>query len=379
MILAYIVYLGMLFILLPLLTYPLYSRQRIKKDFISEAVIANIFLQYGVPTVVFTLILGLRYNVGVDYLSYESIYNSQTDQILFQHTEPLYTLLSFILHQSGIPYYGLVCIISCIFFILFIKSFSDYPHLKNWGIFFLFVTGVLFVFLNVQRQAIAFCIFFYSIRYIYKRFFLKYLLCIFLAMGFHYSAILLLPLYFLGKIKRCLIDKLSIQLLLYIFIFALRAKIEILLIQIALLFAPAKYAGYAERLLIWRVDLGSGMGVALSHGIDVLIIILLNIIHKQQTNHPTYFFLIQRIWLIGTYLELILESNMVLSRIPLYMTPLKIILLSYIFYHITNTWKKQKGILIIFTFIPFFLYLLYFVMLIKNGSSLCSPYQFVNL
>lgn len=379
MILAYFVYLGMLFILLPLLTYPLYSRQRIKKDFINEAAIANSLSRYIVPTITFTLILGLRYNVGVDYLSYENIYNSQTNQFILQHTEPLYTLLSFILHQADIPYYGLTCIISCIFFILFIKSFSDYPYLTNWGIFFLFVTGTLFVFLNVQRQAIAFCIFFYSIRYIYKRSFLKYFLCIVLAMGFHYSVILLLPLYFFGKIKRCLIDKLSIQLILYVFIFALRTKLEILLIQIALLFAPPKYAGYGDRLLTWRVNLGSGMGIALAHGIDLLTIILLNIIHKQQTNRPTYFVLIQRIWLIGVYLELIFESNMVLSRIPLYMTPLKIILLAYIFYHITNTWKKQKGIIVIFTFIPFFLYLLYFVMLIKNGSSLCSPYQFVNL
>lgn len=379
MVLAYIVYLGMLLILLPLLTYPLYSRRHIKQNLINEAAVTNILSQYGIPTIAFTLILGLRYNVGVDYLSYENIYNSQTNQILYQHTEPLYTLLSFILHQLDIPYYGLTCIISCIFFILFIKSFSNYSYLKNWGVFFLFVTGTLFVFLNVQRQAIAFCIFFYSIRYIHKQSFLKYFLCILLAMGFHYSAILLLPLYLFDKFKTCFIDKLSIQLLLYIFILTLRTKLEILLIQIALLFAPAKYAGYGEKLLNWRVDLGSGMGIILSHGIDLLTIILLNIIHKQQTQKPTYLILIQRIWLIGIYLELIFESNMVLSRIPLYMTPLKIILLSYIFYHISNTWKRQKGIIVIFTFIPFFLYILYFIMLITNGSSLCAPYQFVNL
>lgn len=379
MVLAYIVYLGMLLVLLPLLTYPLYSRQRIKQNFTNEATVANTLSQYGIPTIAFTLILGLRYNVGVDYLSYENIYNSQTNQFILQHTEPLYTLLSFILHQADIPYYGLTCAISCIFFILFIKSFSDYPYLKNWGIFFLFVTGILFVFLNVQRQAIAFCIFFYSIRYIHKQSFLKYFFCILLSMGFHYSAILLLPLYFFGKIKTCFIDKLSVQLFLYVFIVILRTKLEILLIQIALLFAPAKYAGYGERLLSWRVDLGSGIGIILSHGIDLLTIILLNIIHKQQTQKSTYLILIQRIWLIGVYLELIFESNMVLSRISLYMTPLKIVLLSYIFHHITNTWKKQKGIIVIFTFIPFFLYLLYFIMLIKNGSSLCAPYQFVNL
>lgn len=379
MILAFIIYGGILFSIITLIYFPVYSEQRIKKSSVNIANATNNFSQYILPLIIFTLALGLRYNVGVDYLSYEEIYNSQTNTFLSNsHVEPLYALISFLLYKLNMPYYVLTCIISYLFFVLFIKSFSNYPILKNWGVFFLFTTGTLFVFLNVQRQAIAFIIFLYGIQFIHKRHFFKYLFCIIIAMGFHYSAIILLPFYICGTSKRLLIDKLPIQLSLYGFILILRNKLETLLIQFILIFAPSKYAGYGERLLNWKVDLGSGMGILLSHSLDFLTIILLNIIQQQniKNNYITPF---QRIWIIGIYLELVFESNMVLSRIPTYLTPLKFIILAYITHHVISTWKQQKGIIVILTYFLIISYCIYFIMLIKNGSSLCAPYHFIEL
>lgn len=378
MLLAYIVYWGIIVSILPFISYPLYSSQRIKLRYNNGAVIANKLSRYLLPTIIFTFALGLRYDVGVDYLSYESIYKGQSDNLVDNlNLEPIYALISFILSQLHAPYYAITCIVSFISFIFFFKSFKNYSYLRNWGFLFLFITGTLFIYLNLQRQAVAFFIFLYAIQYIQKQSFFKYAFWILIAMGFHFSAAILFPLYFIGKIKKYILDKLSVQLSLYFFIFILRSKLEILLIQIIFLFAPSRYAGYGNRLLNWRIGTGSGLALLLSHTLDLLNIILFYIINAQNPNEKNKLLTIQRIWFIGVYLELIFETNMVLSRIAIYMTSLKIILLAYICHHISNTWKSQNGIVVILTFFLIVFYVIYFIFSIKNGVHACSPYQFV--
>lgn len=378
MFLAYIIYWGIIASILPFISYPLYSTQRIKQCHNNTAIIANKLSKYLLPAIIFTFVLGLRYDVGVDYLSYESIYKGQNDKLIENlNIEPIYALISFILNQLNMPYYALTCIVSCISFFFFFKAFNGYSYLRNWSFLFLFITGTLFIYLNLQRQAVAFFIFLYALQYIQKQSFLKYTFWIIVAMGFHFSAAILFPLYFIGKIKNYILDKLSIQLSLYLFIFILRSKLEILLIQIIFLFAPSRYAGYGNRLLNWRIGTGSGLALLLSHSLDLLNIILFSVIKNQNTNEKSKLLIIQRIWFIGAYLELIFETNMVLSRIAIYMTSLKIVLLAYICHHISKTWKNQNGIVVILTFFLIILYVIYFIFSIKNGVHACSPYQFV--
>lgn len=375
MILAYIVYCGIIIFLVPLMIYPLSSGLGCENK--NGIFLCNKIVSYVVPVLILTIVLGMRYNVGVDYLRYEEIYDTQSFQS--SHVEPLYAFLSSVLFKLNMPYYVLTCIINCFCFILFFKTFDLFPGLRAWGFIFLLITGTLFVFLNTQRQAITFFLCLYSIRFIQTKSFAKYLLLILVASGFHYTSILLLPLYFIANVKKCILDKILWRLCLFIFCFLFSNHIKDLIFRIVIAFAPSKYAGYGKRILNWEINLGSGNGMLLLHFMDFLTIIILNIVNKQQAIKNNILIAVQRIWLIGTYLDIVFEGNMLLSRIPICMTAFKIIVLAYISNHVFTTYKKQKGNFVIFVLILVILYVVYFVFLIKNGSSLCAPYQFVSL
>lgn len=74
---------------------------------------------------------------------------------------------------------------------------SEYP----WLSFFIFITlGLHSNSLNILRQFLSIIIVFYSYQFIHKRMFKKFIICVSLAMLFHMSAIVVLPMYWLVKI-----------------------------------------------------------------------------------------------------------------------------------------------------------------------------------
>lgn len=376
--LAYSVYIGTILVLTPLLAYPAFLNRILDCNRERKILFVNKLFGFYLPIVFFSLIFGLRYNVGVDYLSYENIYNLQTDCFWdnIGHVEPLYALLSFILYKLNFPYYILTCIVCCVSITLLLKSVSDYNKLSPWAFYFCFVTGSFFVFFNLQRQSIAFFIFVYALKFVDKSF-IKYLICIIIAFGFHYSSAILIFVYFFSKVKFYILDYLFVQLVVYFVVIFFRSEIEAALVFFSFLIAPEKYAGYGDRILNWRIDLGSGNGMIFLHIIDVLSIVIFSYFRRHLCVKYNSFDLIYRLWLMGIYFDLIFESNMLLVRIPLYLVSLKVILLAFLYSYICKYWRFQKGYVMLLSIILFVCYQIYFLCLIKNGSSLCSPYQFV--
>ena len=341
------------------------------------------FIQEIIPIVLLTLILGLRYNVGVDYLSYEDIfrYQESTFSIDDSHIELLYFLLNHIVYKLGCPYYILTCLIMFISFILFFRSFKPYPGLRKLSFVFLFLSGLMFMYFNLQRQAISCFIFIYSLKFVYERRLYMYILCVFIATGFHYSSMILFPLYFMysSSVRKTFLDNVYLQLLFFVFCFVFKTYIFDLLLSMILQIAPAKYLGYAGLIVDWKMDLGTGRGMILYHLIDfITIIILFSIYRCQKGNNPIILFL-HRIWFIGAFLEIVFEGNMLLSRLPLYLVSVKIILLAYIVLAVLNGVIQKKSWTFVFSIMLLSMYFIYFVSLILNGASLCSPYQFVSL
>jgi len=58
-----------------------------------------------------------------------------------------------------------------------------------------------FAFLNIMRQMVGMAIVIFSIRYVEKKDLKRFIICIILAGGFHYTCFLFLPLYWLGMYR----------------------------------------------------------------------------------------------------------------------------------------------------------------------------------
>ena len=65
-------------------------------------------LFYLVPVFIISLIIGLRYDVGVDYLAYKGLYETSftgTIDESWGNLEFLYAIISYCCYKLGMPYY----------------------------------------------------------------------------------------------------------------------------------------------------------------------------------------------------------------------------------------------------------------------------------
>lgn len=154
----------------------------------------------------FLLIAGLRYETGVDWKIYQSMF--ETTPGIDEITDPFGRVLIFssldygyCLFISLIKYLGgsiqtvffVVSLFGYYFLYKSVKYFSDGRStslLLHFSLFFFILD------MSGLRQGFALTVFFYSIRFVYERKFIKYFLCLIFAASFHWSAYLLIPLYF---------------------------------------------------------------------------------------------------------------------------------------------------------------------------------------
>ena len=92
----------------------------------------------------------------------------------------------------------LCAIISNILIIINLYKFSNY---FNFTLFLYITSGIYFESFNAMRQYLAVAILFQAMNYIFKKDVIKYIICIIFATSFHFSAIVMLPMYWLVQVK----------------------------------------------------------------------------------------------------------------------------------------------------------------------------------
>src|SRR5690554_2454781 len=144
------------------------------------------------PLFLFAIVFGMRYDVGVDHLNYVYGY---LNKLYLGKDEYLFFFFSdlgwhFNLHYT--VYFGILAFIQVFFFFY---AFKEERFLYPFLILFLFTNGEVLTWMNGIRQYLAMCIWIFSIRFIYERKFIFYLLWCVVALLFHKSAIILIFLY----------------------------------------------------------------------------------------------------------------------------------------------------------------------------------------
>lgn len=140
----------------------------------------------------FLFILSLiRWETGTDWWSYVDFYEHLPEIGEESHFEPLYHLVNYIGKHLFDSYTGVLFICASILFLF--QSLSIYK-LSIFPITTLFILyGASFGNVFFIRQTIATVILFYSIVYIQEKKFIKFIICVFIAMLFHYSSLIFLP------------------------------------------------------------------------------------------------------------------------------------------------------------------------------------------
>lgn len=233
---------------------------------------AKFFTFWGV--LFFSVIIGCRWNVGVDYMTY---YNFTIGNYVFdwelERFEPIPRYLAKWVSSTSAPFY--------LWFIgmAFIQIYFVQKALKKifipivgWGIF-LFLTMNLQEQMNIVRQGAAVCICIYAFTYIKERNFIKYISFILFASLVHKSALLCIPIYFLGyyNFNLSVLSQLS---LLVIFSVVSSVVVNFLIQKFANVAVSIGYEGALNTLNNNELNtkVGSGLGIIFNYLRYVILI-----------------------------------------------------------------------------------------------------------
>lgn len=325
-----------------------------------------------VTILICSLVLGFRYDVGVDFLNYEYIYNYQ----YFDEVEDGYALINKILFSLGFSSSSIFILVAFLQLFFFTKGVENInSRYLPFAIFFYFSTLYIFLSLNVLRQTLTFSIFLFSLKYVVNRQFIKYAVTILLASSIHRSALTLLPLYFFINIDWLLHHRI-IQLILYFTTFFLSmffsdhiwGNFQV----IAQVSGYGDYAGNMDSISEIQWGDEDGLGVYMWMLIDIWIILFFSKDRKfTMTKYDISFY---NLYFIGVLLANIIAGTY-LDRANLYFQNCRIVIYSIFLY---NIFKSNNNIINIIIAVAFICVLIVFFYLgIHNKASMCAPFQFV--
>lgn len=338
-----------------------------KKKYITISII-SIFI--------FSLVIGLRYYVGGDYVGYLDDFNlgmSDGDS----RYELGYYLLMVILKLFDLAYPFLFIAISFLQIAFVYKWASNYKYLLPWLIYFYFTTLYLFESMNIMRQATAFSIILYSTVYLHKSDKIKFLIMVLLASSFHKSAIFFLPFYFFVN-KEWITNK-YIQIGLIVLSFVSSQLLFNAFFQKIKFFAEMlNYDSYSEvtsDLFLENDDQSMGFGLYFIFIIDSILLLYsdkLKKVFKKET-----YIVYHNMFFLGALLSAAFGStnSIALGRFMFYFVSFRFVVLSFLCYYLFNINRSKVNFLIgVFVIISF---LIWFISAISKGAAWCAPFQFV--
>lgn len=147
-----------------------------------------------------SLFVGLRYGIGTDYFNYLEIYNTINNSGKSKIDEEIiYWVINKIAATFGWDFNVVLFIVALITTLFIYLALRKYKNEINIGLgMFIYMMTFYQKSYNITRQMAAVAILLYAVEYIQKRKLWHFTLFNAIAMGFHSTALLFYPLYFLN-------------------------------------------------------------------------------------------------------------------------------------------------------------------------------------
>lgn len=281
----------------------------------------------------------IRFDLGPDYYGYVNIF----DDLRYRDQPPIYVEYSFFYISKLFRNidFGYVYILSVYSFLslLILYYYSGAKHLP-YVLFLFFTTSVgYFTFDDQVRQFLAISIWILSVRFIVERKFLHYVTICSVASFFHFSAILLIPFYFIARLT------LSVKSMIFIFIlmvlvFYFNASSFIFKQLFELVPYYNKYAHQADYVI---------SGTATSTGLGVLLnmfVFMYAILYREKAGH----IYLSNLLFWGVVLMLFSSGNLNITRFSKYFLYLGVFLLAQVLYLQRSTIHKLLIVLLMIIF-----------------------------
>ena len=323
------------------------------------------------PILFFAFIFGLRYDVGRDHLSYLEAYQTGIGVERYEYIFQYITILFDSLNLHYFWYFALWA---------FIQIFSVYYALKDERYLMPYIAislmmGQYFIhWMNGIRQDLAACIFFYSISFISEKKFLKYILCLIVAFGFHKSALILLPLYpILSSAKNLTFNRfIQFVILTFAFVVAItkRDYMSDFFPIINYFTMQLDYGVYSEGVIESFVDktkAGDGMSVRILFLINLFIIYYAPKMKRRFQSNK--FIIYYNLYYWGAVFQLFFINNMLLARPFRYFRLFNMLMIAYLLYYLCYPKLTKKNFM-------FFITIIFLLLLLFAATIINEPFYF---
>lgn len=171
----------------------------------------SIFL--WVAGILIVVAVGFRTDVGADYPVYRTLfsgfalytsYGDVLDKALFrpnaEEIEWIFVFLNKIIFDVGLPFYFVTLVMAILAVSLKFTSIYENVEFPALAALFYFMPVMFFEDSGQMRQGLGIAVSVFSFKYIKERNLWMFLLCMYIALGFHKTSIVFIPAYWLAKI-----------------------------------------------------------------------------------------------------------------------------------------------------------------------------------
>ncbi len=325
------------------------------------------------PMLSFSVVMGMRYDVGTDYFAYLNgyIYNFDVGkgEIIFIWIRQLFNQLN--LHYS--VYFSFLAFINVSFFIY---AFKREAFIMPLLIFFLFTNGDWMFWMNGIRQALALCIWIYALNFIEKKKFWWYLFWCVIAIGFHKSAIILISLYPILRNGKDYFKSIKLQLILLGCAFLIQYTFGSFIVRLEPLIefyqqelSGGTYNYTMERFAKEASSTIDGSGMAYLFRLFLSIIVILYSKRLKRFYNNKWFTIIYFMFFIGLLTQNLFPiGSTVLTRPFRYFFIFQGIMFAYFVYYLLKQ-KSQYNRIFGVVFIVVFIAIFYLNIITANADA----------
>ncbi len=373
---TYTIYISLLILLISLVSPKFLIRAYKTADnsiFIDFSKENKLFFNHLIALFLISIIVGFRYEVGVDWRAYKNVFdfikNNSSFSYQDQYMEWGYFAINKIISVIGGSYELMFFTVAFLSWFFIFKSVPNI--LLPLVIYFLFVDEIFFWSMNGVRQFVAISIFIYATRFIISRNIIKYFVLIAFAAMFHFSVIFMIPFYFVpfGKLYN---QKIWAVAFIVSFFFAqtpfLVDSLQIIYFEISKIIPfLSTYTRYLDTGSLEAQELVVGLGYIFRQLVAVVILFFSKSAIQKYPQTKIYFIL----YFLGAIFFNLFFMFQLIGRLNNYFLIFRSIVLAIVVYHLWEI-RKYRNISILLVVSYFFLYLSQ----IYNSSNGCSPYNF---
>lgn len=343
----------------------------------------KVWSYWGIAIVFYTLLVGLRENVGIDYTSYKNVFDELMQVGLsYRQQDIIYYL--FLPAVENIHYNLFIAFLAFITIFFIFKNFEDQPQILVLYLFFYFTFLIFFLTLNIMRQNAACFVAFFAVKCFKEKEYGRFIAYYSLAFILHASVLFLLPFVFLFKYDFFKFRWLQYVLLLTTFLGSniLFSYIEPKLGLLSALdigqynFYLENYEYLVERGLEMKNSSGgTGLFKYLTLSLDCLAIFYSTKLKRSFSHY--HFTLFYNFFIIGAILSNIASFHETADRLVYYFLFYRIYIYAVLFYYIY--YKTEKLPLLKLLCICIMLIgVVVFYFNIHRGNMDIAPFQFIN-